>query len=264
MGIQDHRGLGGGEASEVPPTPTSPPPTDMLRFFSADEARTVDAITARIMPGDPSDPGAHEAGVVTYIDNALAFGNGFDEPTYMEPPFAKEYEGDTPPADSNGYQVVYVKKDELGRYGFQSQLTHRETYRMGLKALDAYAQSKGGQNFADLPPDQQDAVLTDMENDQASSFDDKPKASDFFKLLQKHTIEGMFADPVYGGNRNSAGWKLVGYPGAMRAYTWRDLKDESTPFGPQSIDDLAPFHPGQGAGQHELLPVSGPQTQSGH
>ena len=263
MGVEAHRSEGGGEASEVPPTPTSAPPSDLLRFFSSEEARTVDAITARIMPGDANDPGAHEAGVVIFIDNALAFGNGFDEPTYMEPPFAKEYEGEAPPANSDPYQVVYVKKDELGRYGFQSQLTHRETYRMGLKALDAYVQSKSGQGFADLPPDQQDAILTDMENDKASGFD-KPKASEFFKLIQKHTIQGFFADPVYGGNRDSVGWKLVGYPGAMRAYTWQDLKDETTSFGPQSIDQLAPFQPGQGINEHELLPVSGPQTQSGH
>lgn len=40
------------------------------RFFSDDEARTVDAICAQLIPMD-RDPGAHEAGVVNYIDIQL-------------------------------------------------------------------------------------------------------------------------------------------------------------------------------------------------
>lgn len=41
------------------------------RFFSDDEARTVDAITSQLIPAD-SDPGAKEAGVVNYIDIQLS------------------------------------------------------------------------------------------------------------------------------------------------------------------------------------------------
>ena len=44
-----------------------------------------------------------------------------------------------------------------------------------------------------------------------------PEAKDFFKLVLEDTYEGMFADPVYGGNHCFAGWKLIGYPGAQRA-----------------------------------------------
>jgi gluconate 2-dehydrogenase gamma chain len=40
------------------------------RFFSAEEAETVDALCAQIIPAD-RDAGAHEAGVVNYIDIQL-------------------------------------------------------------------------------------------------------------------------------------------------------------------------------------------------
>ncbi len=49
------------------------------------------------MPGDEEDPGAVEAGVVTYIDNRLATFDAFAEPTYRAAPFAEPYEGDEPP-----------------------------------------------------------------------------------------------------------------------------------------------------------------------
>jgi gluconate 2-dehydrogenase gamma chain len=68
----------------------------------------------------------------------------------------------------------------------------------------------------------------------------------------------MFADPVYGGNRDMVGWKLIGYPGAQRAYTPEDIKNERFRLPPQSIADLAAFHPGEHANPNVILPVSGP------
>src|SRR6478752_10234331 len=35
-----------------------------VAFFTVEQAKLVDALVSRIMPGDESDPGAHEAGVV--------------------------------------------------------------------------------------------------------------------------------------------------------------------------------------------------------
>mgnify|MGYP006391308779 CR=1 FL=1 len=42
----------------------------------------------------------------------------------------------------------------------------------------------------------------------------------FFETLLANTIEGWFADPAYGGNRDMAGWKMIGFPGAR--YDYRD------------------------------------------
>jgi gluconate 2-dehydrogenase gamma chain len=43
-----------------------------LLFLNQAEAATIDALAARIVPGDADDPGAREAGSVYYIDRALA------------------------------------------------------------------------------------------------------------------------------------------------------------------------------------------------
>jgi gluconate 2-dehydrogenase gamma chain len=39
----------------------------------------------------------------------------------------------------------------------------------------------------------------------------------------------MFADPVYGGNKDFAGWRLVGFPGTQPVFTPEDMKSRQ-PF----------------------------------
>jgi gluconate 2-dehydrogenase gamma chain len=77
-------------------------------------------------------------------------------------------------------------------FGYQGKATPREIYRDGLKNL------KG---FDSLQPEQQDEILQQMES------------SLFFDLLRQNTIEGMFCDPLHGGNVDMVGWQLVGFPG---------------------------------------------------
>lgn len=84
-------------------------------------------------------------------------------------------------------------------------------YTSGLDALDAYAISFYGGSFTSLPSQQQDAVLTDLEAGKATGF--TPDSATFFALVREHTFEGMFSDPIYGGNKHFAGWDLIGYPG---------------------------------------------------
>src|SRR5207302_11422891 len=79
--------------------------------------------------------------------------------------------------------------------------------------LDAYCQATYKEPFAKLPAARQDEVITALEQGKATGFT-YPSAQAFFNTLRTHTIEGMFADPVYGGNKDFAGWRLVGFPGA--------------------------------------------------
>jgi gluconate 2-dehydrogenase gamma chain len=116
-------------------------------------------------------------------------------------------------------------------------LTPQEIYRSGLGFVDDYAQSKFKKDFIDLSTDQQDQILTDMEADEATGFEG-PSAKAFFTQLRNDTIEGMFSDPMYGGNRDMVGWKLIGYPGAQRSYTPDDLKNTSFSREPQSLAQL--------------------------
>ena len=245
---------------EVPEAPMTPSPADVLSTFTPQEAQLVEALTARMLPGTPDDPGAREAGVANYIDKMLVFNDGIVEPAYRQPPCAQAYEGDKPPSQADPTKVVWVKKSELARYGFQSSLTPKAAYRAGLSAVDRYAGAKFNQKFVNLSEQEQDQIVADLANDKATGFD-KPSAKDFFTMLRDHTIEGMFSDPAYGGNRDMVGWKLIGYPGAQRAYTPTDMKTEGHVRPPQSLAMLHHFHPGQPVNANVILPVSGSDEQ---
>jgi hypothetical protein len=87
----------------------------------------------------------------------------------------------------------------------------RKAYSAGLAALDSEAVSSGGKSFAALGDAEQDRILTDFEkNVRVGEFID---SASFFEMVRRHTVEGMFGDPSYGGNANFAGWELSGYPG---------------------------------------------------
>lgn len=247
---------------DVPLAPNTAANPAILRTFTPHEAQTVEAITARILPGTAEDPGAREAGVTTYIDNMLAYQEGFVETTYREPPYAQIYSGETPPEANSTYQTVWVAADQIERYGYQAILSPREVYRLGIIAVDTYARSEFDAAFIDLTEAQQDSVIEAMVSGDATVGFDQFAAPSFFAVLRRHTAEGMFSDPAYGGNRDMAGWKLIGYPGAQRAYTQNDIQIETdTPRPPQSLAQLHEFSPGEFAGSHVVLPVSGSQEE---
>jgi gluconate 2-dehydrogenase gamma chain len=95
-------------------------------------------------------------------------------------------------------------------------------YRTGLVALDAHCTQTYGKPFRSLGPAQQDETIAALEQGKASAFV-WPTAQAFFSAVHKHTLEGMFSDPIYGGNKDFAGWRLVGFPGAQPQFTPEDL-----------------------------------------
>lgn len=239
------------------PQPSMVPPPDTLAFLTPDEARLLDAITSRLIPGSADDPGAHEADVVNFIDKKLAYRNGTTEPTYSKGPFAKAYEGDQPPQGAGAAKdVVYVKKSELERYGAQSKLNPQQTYRMGLADLQKYANQKYGGNYETLSSDQQDEILEDMEDDKVTGFSE-PSAKGLFKAIYDDTTNGFLSDPGYGGNKDMVGWKLLKYPGAQRAYTPVDMHDEQQIRPPQSLAMLMNFHAGMPSNPDVIVPPAG-------
>jgi gluconate 2-dehydrogenase gamma chain len=225
-------------------TPADMPMTGPQRpaaFFSIHEAATVDALVSRILPGTPDDPGAHEAGVVFYIDRSLGGTNlGYTLKTYTQGPFPVVSEEPVTVESASSrdiYDYVNVAAEQIGRYGYQSVLSPQELYRRGIEFVDGYAQQQYGANFVDLTPEQQDEVLTAMDEGTATGFEG-PSAKAFFTQLRNDTIEGMFSDPMYGGNRDLVGWKLIGYPGAQRFYTPDDIKNPTFSREPQSLAQL--------------------------
>jgi gluconate 2-dehydrogenase gamma chain len=120
------------------------------------------------------------------------------------------------PADASGPggkeagAALYIERSLKG--GLAGGLSDAAgLYSAGLAAVDRYAKSKYGSAFTALAPGKQDAVLSDMELGKATGF--TPDSATFFAAIREHTLQGMFSDPVYGGNKAFAGWDLLGYPG---------------------------------------------------
>lgn len=216
-------------------------PERAIAFFNIHEAATVDALVSRILPGSADDPGAHEAGVVFFIDRNLGGANlGYSLKTYTQGPFptvAEEPVTVEAASSRDIYDYVNVAAEQIGRYGYQSVLSPQEIYRRGIEFVDAFTQEQFETDFIDLTPEQQDEILTAMSEDTATGFAG-PSARAFFTQLRNDTIEGMFGDPMYGGNRDLVGWRLIGYPGAQRFYSPDDIKNPSFSREPQSLAQL--------------------------
>ena len=70
-------------------------------------------------------------------------------------------------------------------------------------------------------------VIMALEQNKATEFT-WPSAPAFFNTMRTHTMEGLFADPIYGGNKDFAGWRLVGFPGAHPAFTPADMQSKES------------------------------------
>lgn len=138
-------------------------------FFTADEAKEIDAITSRIIPSDET-PGAHEAGVVYFIDRGLTTFGVDDQKTYREGlPALQSTIEEMFPGSSKFTALTPEQQDEV------------------LHTFDEQS-SKGRQR----------------------RFRTSPGAQNFFETVRQHTIAGFLIDPDYGGNHDGAGWKVIG------------------------------------------------------
>jgi len=121
----------------------------------------------------------------------------------------------------------------------------QDFYRRGLAQLDAYCRKTYNEPFLRLGAVQQDEVITALDEGKATEFT-WPTAQGFFDTVRTHTMEGMFADPLYGGNKDFAGWRLVGFPGAQAIFTPTDLQSRQA-FTRAPIIGLQPLAKGPSA-----------------
>ncbi|MGD0966959.1 MAG: gluconate 2-dehydrogenase subunit 3 family protein [Candidatus Aquilonibacter sp.] len=185
-------------------------------FFTDPEAAFVEAAVERLIPTDALGPGAREARVAFYIDQQLVGQFGYAAKMYQQGPWV----ADASPA-----------------FGYQLPLTPRDVYRLGIAATNAHCKKTYGKTFDALDGAHQDDVLTALDRAELS-FNSVP-AKTFFEMLYGNTVEGFFSDPLYGGNRDKIGWKLVGFPGAAAVY-YPYIEQHNKPYkvNPQSIADL--------------------------
>jgi gluconate 2-dehydrogenase gamma chain len=113
----------------------------------------------------------------------------------------------------------------------------KDAYAAGLAALDSYSISNGGKSFATSNVNQQDKFLSDFEHN--TKVGDYHDGAAFFEMVRRHTLEGMFGDPSYGGNADFAGWELIGYPGP-RMYVGPQMQtmDAKIPHSKVSAKEL--------------------------
>lgn len=160
-------------------------------FFSrAIDFETLAAATERIYPKDDQGPGAIELGVPYFIDKQLASFWGSNGKDYTKGPF---------------------KPEASDTHGLQLKLNRGDMFLIGLRRMQEVSQEQHKDNFSKLEPDVQDEILQSFESGDIKL--QGMKSDIFFNLLRHTTIEGVYSDPVYGGNKDMQGWKMMEYPG---------------------------------------------------
>ena len=163
--------------------------------LNATEVAFITAAVDTIIPADELSPSGSDCGVAVFIDRQLAGAYGTGARLYRQGPFLKA-------------------KPELG---YQLELNPREFFRAGITAANEFTRKTYGKDFDRLSEQDRIAAFKTMEEGNKAGFPGFSSAQ-FFNALLNITMEGFFADPMYGGNRNMAAWKMVGYPGLPATY----------------------------------------------
>lgn len=201
-------------------------------FFSPYQARVVTSVANRIVPGNDDEPSAEEAGVIRFIDRALV-----REPEY------------TTGHDDRLYQ---------------------DAYNDGIRRLDRTADELYDTSVPDLDTDELDSLLEQVQAREAPGWEDVPAFNpvtmtiaedDFFTIFRDHVIEGYYAWPKYGGNRNLDAWRAVGYTGPfLEGYQSDELKPPWQSFDEVEEAKTRPEHFQEGNLDSVRNPLGGDRT----
>lgn len=188
------------------------------QFLKPEEAAFVEAVADAMIPADKFTPSGTEVGIPAYIDRQLAGGWGKGDRLYSQGP----WKTGTP---SQGYQLP---------------LTPAQLYRAGIEATNAHCVKTYGKTFDRLSDAQKEEVLQGLDRGQIKFASGLPSGV-FFGHVYANVMEGLFADPIYGGNRDKVGWKLVGFPGVLASYREKfdEYKNKAYVVEPTSIADLS-------------------------
>ncbi len=196
----------------------APAESDARLVLTSDEVAFLTAAVDTIIPKDELSPSGSECGCVTFIDRQLASAWGGGAKMYRSGPFV----AGTP------------------EQGYQMSLTPHQFFVAGIRAANEWSQKTYSKTFDGLPEDKRIEALKAMEEGKAQfdGFDSKQ----FFQRVLTITMEGFFSDPIYGGNRNKASWRMLGYPGLPALYAdkvdaWRTKR--YVVAEPQSIADFS-------------------------
>ncbi len=200
-----------------PPPATSPPSVPLVdgwpvppgTTLAAEDYARLSALMDALFPGDDQGPGAVAAGAPWYLDQLFGAFRTDPPRIFAGGPYSGRHGG----ADGFSQFQRLTRVEELGWRTFiegSQGIPEREwngpqkglvqLYTDGLGALEAAAQAKDGAPFTTLSSSDRRALVNAAD-------------PDFIALAWGHTIEGTLGDPVYGGNLDRAGWRLVDYEG---------------------------------------------------
>ena len=181
-------------AEQAVPAAAAPAEPEPFLTLSATEAAFLSAAADTMIPADELSPSGTDCGVVTYIDRQLAGAYGAGAKMYRSGPFRRG-------KPEQGYQLA---------------LTPRQYFAVGIAAANEWARKTYGKEFDRLAPPERSAALSAMEHGTAEFENFSARA--FFVRLHAMVMEGFFADPMYGGNRNKVSWEMLGFPGLPATY----------------------------------------------
>ena len=206
------------ESAEAAAASTAAPAPQGYAFLNLDEAAFVEALVDHMVPADDLTPSGTDLGIAIFVDRALGGAWGKGDRLYMQGPWKQG-------APSQGYQLP---------------LTPAQLYRAGIEATNAHCRKAYGKPFDRIDDKQREEVLVALSTGKLS-FDNGLPARVFWTTVYQTVMEGMFADPIYGGNRNKAGWRLIGFPGAIAVHreNVEKYRDKKFPADPISISDMS-------------------------
>jgi gluconate 2-dehydrogenase gamma chain len=206
------------ESAQAQQLPAAEPAAAGYAFLNFAEAAFVEALVDHMVPADELTPKGTDIGINIYIDRALAGAWGKGERLYMQGPW----------------------KLGVPSQGYQLPLTPAQLYRAGIEATNAHCRKTYGKTFDLLAEAQREEVLVALSSCKLA-FDSGLPARVFWTALYQTVMEGMFSDPIHGGNRDKAGWKLIGFPGAIAVHreNIQKFRDKKFPADPIGIADMS-------------------------
>ena len=204
-------------AQQAAPTNNAAAPPGYA-FLNPEESAFIEALVDHMVPADELSPKGTDLGINIFIDRALAGGWGKGDRLYMQGPWKQG----TP---SQGYQLP---------------LTPADLYRAGIAAANAHCTKTYRKTFDKITDAQREEFLLAWQAGKVT-FENGPPARTFFTTIYQNVMEGMFSDPIHGGNRNKAGWKLIGFPGAIAVHhqNVERFRDKKFPNDPIGIADMS-------------------------
>ena len=206
------------QSSTAAVAPAAAPTPATYEFLNLEEAAFVEALVDHMVPADDLTPKGTDLGINIYIDRALAGAWGKGDRLYMQGPW----------------------KQGVPNQGYQLPLAPADLYRAGIAATNTYCRNTFGKQFDQLDEAQREQVLVDLSGAKIM-FSDGPPVRAFWAAVYQTVMEGMFCDPIYGGNRDKASWRMLGFPGAIAVNRENVAKFRDKPFpnDPVGIADLS-------------------------